>query len=81
MLRAGRTSRDDAGAIALISALVSLVLLVVAAFVVDIGNTWFRRGELQKQADEAALYAAEWLPAASAAREPRKALGWIDVKG
>jgi hypothetical protein len=73
MLRAGRRSRGDAGAVALISALVSIVLLVVAAFVVDIGNTWFRRGELQKQADGAALYAAEWLPAASPAAQKQVA--------
>lgn len=58
--------RDDRGAVAIISSLVSLVLLVIAAFVVDIGGTWARRGELQKQADEAALYAARWLPARTA---------------
>lgn len=58
--------RGEAGAVALISGIVSIVLLVIAAFVVDIGNTWFRRGELQSQADEAALYAAEWLPARTA---------------
>lgn len=55
--------RRESGAVAIISALVSVVLLVVAAFVVDIGGTWARRGQLQVQADEAALYAAAWLPA------------------
>lgn len=75
---ARRRRRDEAGAVALISALISIVLLVVAAFVVDIGNTWFRRGELQKQADEAALYAAEWLPARSDAerKEVAKQAAW-----
>lgn len=53
------------GAVALISGLVSVVLLVVAAFVVDIGNTWARRGQLQLQADKAAIFAAESLPATS----------------
>lgn len=56
-------SRED-GAVALLSALVVMVLMVVCAFVVDIGTTWLRRGELQQQADGAALFAAEALPAA-----------------
>lgn len=55
--------RSERGAVALISGLVSVVLLVVAAFVVDIGGTWARRGQLQVQADQAALYAAASLPA------------------
>jgi hypothetical protein len=55
-------ARNESGAIALISGLVSVVLLVVAAFVVDIGGTWARRGQLQVQADKAALFAAEHLP-------------------
>lgn len=58
---------DERGAVALISSLVSVVLLVVAAFVVDIGGTWARRGQLQVQADQAALYAAASLPAYDAA--------------
>ena len=58
-----RARRDERGAVALISGLVSVVLLVVAAFVVDIGGTWARRGQLQVQADQAALYAASALPA------------------
>ena len=41
-----------------------MVLLVISAFVVDFGTTWLRRGELQQQADKAALFAAEALPAA-----------------
>ncbi|MFP5253297.1 MAG: pilus assembly protein TadG-related protein, partial [Actinomycetes bacterium] len=60
--RAGHR-RTERGAVALISGLVSVVLLVVAAFVVDIGGTWARRGQLQVQADQAALYAAASLPA------------------
>ena len=60
--RAGDRSREG-GAVALLSALVVMVLMVVAAFVVDIGFTWLRRAELQQQADKAALFAAEALPA------------------
>ncbi|WP_300576982.1 pilus assembly protein TadG-related protein, partial [uncultured Nocardioides sp.] len=56
-------SRDDRGAVALLTALVSVVLLVVAGLAVDIGNTWARRGQLQVQADRAATYAAQFLPA------------------
>ena len=59
-----RDRSREGGAVALLSALVVMVLMVVAAFVVDIGNTWMRRGQLQAQADAAALFAAEGLPAA-----------------
>lgn len=61
--RARDRSREG-GAVALLSALVVMVLMIVAAFVVDIGTTWVRRAELQTQADTAALFAAEALPAA-----------------
>jgi Flp pilus assembly protein TadG len=69
--RPGR--RNESGAIALISGLVSVVLLVVAAFVVDIGGTWARRGNLQQQADDAALFAAESLPANDAGSQAKVA--------
>lgn len=59
----GRRERDELGAIAVISAVVSVVLLIISAFVVDIGSTWARRGQLQVQADKAALLAAPSLPA------------------
>lgn len=58
-----RAHRDEHGAVAVITAVVAVVLLVSAAFAVDIGNTWARRGMLQQQADQAALFAAEYLPA------------------
>jgi Flp pilus assembly protein TadG len=61
--------RGESGAVALISGLVSVVLLVVAAFVVDLGGTWARRGHLQVQADNAALFAAEGLPATDSAKQ------------
>lgn len=60
-----RHRQDEQGAIAILTALVSVVLLVAAGFAVDIGNTWARRGQLQVQADRAATYAAQFLPADS----------------
>jgi len=55
--------RDERGAIAVISGVVALVLMLISAFVVDLGSTWARRGQLQLQADRAALLAAKSLPA------------------
>lgn len=55
--------RDERGAIAVVSGLVAVVLLMISAFVVDLGSTWARRGQLQRQADQAALLAAQSLPA------------------
>jgi hypothetical protein len=66
---AARVERDERGAVAVLTAIVVVVLLVVSAFAVDIGNTWARRGQLQVQADKAALYAAEFLPVAAAGDE------------
>lgn len=65
--------RDESGAIALIAALLSVVLLVVAAFTIDIGGTWARRKQLQLQADGAALFAAESLPATDSASRTKVA--------
>ncbi len=59
--------RDERGAISVVVAISAAVLLISAAFAVDIGNTWARRGLLQKQADEAAVFAANELPAYDAA--------------
>ena len=58
-----RTRRSERGAVAILSALITVVLLLVSALVVDFGMTWMRRGELQEQADKAALFAAAALPA------------------
>lgn len=75
MSRTPGRARDERGAIAVLTALVSVVLLVVAGFAVDIGNTWARRGQLQVQADRAATYAAQFLPADSAAAKLKLAKG------
>ena len=65
--------RDHRGAVAILSALITLVLLVISALVVDFGTTWLRRGELQEQADKAAMFAAAALPATDEATRMRVA--------
>ena len=53
---------DERGAIAIITAVASVLLFAVAALTVDIGNAWAVRGLLQVQVDSAAVYAADALP-------------------
>src|SRR3954453_7862449 len=65
--------RDEGGAIALHASVVTMVLLVVCPFVSALGMTWHRRGDLQPKADQAALFAAEALPATDEASRPRVA--------
>lgn len=53
-----RRRRGDRGAVAVVYAIVSLVILIVAALAVDLGNTVARKTNSQTQADFAALAAA-----------------------
>ena len=55
--------RDEGGLVAIITVVAAGVMLIAGALAVDIGNTWARRGNLQGQADQAALFAAHYLPA------------------
>lgn len=59
---ATRRRRDDAGAVAIIVAVLSVVLFSCAALSVDLGNAWARKRDLQKQADVAVMAAARALP-------------------
>lgn len=61
--------RGDRGAIAVLTAISATLMLIAAAFAVDLGNTWARRGQLQVQADRAATFAASYLPADSGAEK------------
>lgn len=71
---AGGRSHDERGAVAVISALVAVVLLLVGALVIDLGMTWAVRGRLQQQADKAALLAAKSaLPATDSASKLKAA--------
>jgi hypothetical protein len=65
-LRTGRR-RDEHGVVAVVTAFAATVMLVAGALAIDLGNTWARRGNLQGQADQAALFAANFLPASDSA--------------
>jgi Flp pilus assembly protein TadG len=54
---------EQSGVIAVITAIAASAMLVAGALAVDLGNTWARRGNLQNQADQAAVFAANYLPA------------------
>jgi Flp pilus assembly protein TadG len=54
---------DERGVVAIIAGIAATVMFVAGALAVDLGNTWARRGNLQGQADQAALFAARYLPA------------------
>jgi Flp pilus assembly protein TadG len=72
--RPGSTRRrDEHGVIAVVTALAATVMLVAGALAIDLGNTWARRGTLQGQADQAALFAANYLPANDDAGKTRAA--------
>jgi hypothetical protein len=55
--------RDQRGMIAIVTVLAASLMMVAGALAVDLGNTWARRGNLQGQADQAAVFAAHYLPA------------------
>ena len=55
--------RDERGLVAVITALAATAMLVAGGLAIDLGNTWARRGNLQGQADQAAVFAAHYLPA------------------
>ena len=60
-------NRDEAGAYALLTAILAVVLMSIAALAVDMGNAVARKSDVQAQADFAALSAASQLTASSGA--------------
>lgn len=64
---------DERGVIAIIAGIAATTMFVAGALAVDLGNTWARRGNLQGQADQAALFAAHYLPANDDAGKTRVA--------
>ena len=67
-MRISNRLRGDDGAVAIIVSLMATMLLVFAAFSVDLGNAWARKRHLQTQVDVAALSAGHWLPADTASK-------------
>jgi Putative Flp pilus-assembly TadE/G-like len=65
---AARLHRDESGVIAIIVAIVMVLLLSVAALVVDLGLIYHTKRELQTAADAAALAGAWELPRVSTAK-------------
>lgn len=58
--------RDERGAVAILVALCASVLFAVSALAVDLGDAYQRKGEVQSQADMAALAAGASLPTQTA---------------
>ncbi len=67
-----RPKQDERGAIAIMFALLSVILLIVSAFAVDLGNAYAHKRERQKDTDHATLagagIAGANLPAAAVSR-------------
>ena len=78
---------DDEGAVAVIVALSAVLLLVLSAFVIDLGNVYATKARLQSAVDSAALAAAQYVatpgacpaPAANSAR--RTAIAYAAANG
>jgi hypothetical protein len=64
---------DERGVIAIVTVVAAAVMFIAGALAIDLGNTWARRGNLQGQADQAALFAAHYLPATDDASKTRVA--------
>ncbi len=61
-LRTRRTARDDSGAVAIMTAILVVVLVSIAAMGVDLGNAMNRKQVTQNSSDFAALAGANGLP-------------------
>lgn len=69
--RVGCRRRNERGAVAVVVAMVALILMIMAAFAVDMGHAYVAKRDAQKHADLAALAAAKAgnnLPAPNATR-------------
>lgn len=78
--------RDQAGAVAVVTAILAVVLIGVAAVAVDLGNAFARKRLVQTQADLAALAGAALLDGTAASAAPARTevlayLGSNDVFG
>ncbi len=75
-----RGHRDDAGYIAVATAILTPVLLGLAAFTVDVGNWYATADQVQRAADAAALAGVTYLPGDLAAAE-KQALATAAANG
>ena len=80
--------RDEAGAVAVMVALMAMVILGMAAIAIDVGQVYAKRASLQSAADQAVLAAAAELdgttvctPGAVAAAKNYLVSNWIDQGG
>jgi len=63
-----RPARRDRGQVLIITAFAMIVLVAIAAIVVDLGFSWLLHRKEQNAADPAALAAAKYIPAADQAK-------------
>ena len=70
----GTPKRDERGAYALLTAILAIVLMSIAALAVDIGNAVARKSDVQGQADFAALAGAGQLGTQAAGTIPTAVL-------
>jgi Flp pilus assembly protein TadG len=75
-----RGRRDDSGYIAVATAILTPVLLGLAAFTVDVGNWYVTADQVQRAADAAALAGVTYLPGNLAAAE-KQALATASANG
>ena len=65
-----RRPRDEAGALAVVTAICAVMMFSFAAIAVDLGNAMARHGDTQSEADLSALAAGSLLPGTKSATDP-----------
>ena len=74
-----RQRTEDTGAIAVVVAILSTLLLLMAAFAVDLGNAYAVKRQLSVAADAAALDAARAVAVADSAGQPIEWPTWLNA--
>ncbi len=64
----GRRGDDERGFVLVVTALMTTVMLMLAAFAVDYGSWYARAGQMQRAADASALAGVVWMPDFDTAR-------------
>jgi putative Flp pilus-assembly TadE/G-like protein len=76
-----RPARSDRGQVLIITAFAMIVLLAIAAIVVDLGFSWMLHRKEQNAADPAALAAAKYVPAKDMAKMEAEACFYAQANG